>query len=39
MKKLVAFNSTSFTSRGALRKAYDRWGRLVAARKAAKNGR
>jgi len=39
MKKLAAFNSSRFSSRGALRRAYDRWGRLAAARKAAKNGR
>lgn len=36
MKKLLPFDS-AFTSRRALRRAYDRWGRRVAARKAAKN--
>ena len=39
MKKLSAFNSSAYASRSALRRAYDRWGRRVAARKAAKNGR
>ena len=37
--KLLPFDSDAFTSRRALRRAYDRWGRRVAARKAAKNGR